>query len=326
MIKSYKHVKNLVEKSTHIVITTHAGPDADGIGSQTALCMALRSLGKKAICVNESPLLKRYQYLDPEQVIVSFEQYQQQGPIDLFIIVDTNSPSRIGPKMERLIPKSKNILFVDHHPCPPEVANLHCIDTTASATGQVVGELTEYLGVKFDQKMALPLYTAILIDTSSFRYPTVTWKTHALIAKLLKTGVKPPLAYNMIYGAKKISHMQLLGKILANAQTNESEEVAWISLTDKMIHEHKADIEDTHSFINHLLVLNNVKVACMFRKDADYVRISLRSSGNIDVGLIAQALGGGGHNHSAATIIEGNIQEIIPETIRKIEKIFHTKV
>ena len=312
MTRPYENVKNLVEKSTHIIITTHAGPDADGIGSQAALCMALRSLGKNAICVNEKPLLERYHYLDPEKVITTFEQYQQNCPIDLFIVVDTNNTSRIGPQMASLIPKSKNVLFIDHHPCPPEVANLHCIDPTAAATGQVVGELTEYLKIELDQKIALPLYTAILIDTSSFRYPTVTWKTHALIAKLLKTGVRPPLAYNMIYGAKKVSHMQLLGKVLANAQTNKSEEIAWISLTDEMIHEHNADIEDTHSFINHLLILEHVKVACMFRKDAQYVRISLRSAGDIDVGLIAQALGGGGHNHSAATILEGNIQENHP--------------
>ena len=321
MIKGHENVKALVEKSNQIVITTHTGPDADGIGSQVALCLVLRSLGKNAICINENHLLERYEYLDSEKVISSFKHYRQTGPIDLFIVVDTNNASRIGPRMNDLLQKSKNVLFIDHHPCPSALANLHCIDTTAAATGQVVGELADYLGVDIDAKMALPLYTAILIDTSSFRYPTVTAKTHTLIAKLLATGVRPSHAYNMIYGAKKVGHMQLLGKVLSSAQTNENEEIAWIFLTDQMIHEHKADIEDTHSFINHLLVLDRVKVACMFRKDAEYIRIGLRSTGSVDVGTIAQALGGGGHNHSAATVVRGNISEVIPETIAKIEKI-----
>ncbi|MCY4644839.1 MAG: bifunctional oligoribonuclease/PAP phosphatase NrnA [Bacteriovoracales bacterium] len=317
---AYENVRNLLNKARSIVLTTHAGPDADGIGSELALCLALRSLGKKAVCVNEGPLPDRYRYLDPENVLISFNEYKQEGPIDLFIVVDTNHISRIGARMGELVQKSKHVLFVDHHPCPPTVERLHCIDTSAAATGQVVGELIEYLGIELTQKMALPLYTAILIDTSSFRYPTVSGKTHTLLAKLVETGVNPPQAYNMIYGAKKVGHMQLLGKVLSNAQTNEDQEVAWLSLSDEMIHQYGADIEDTHSFVNYLLVLDKVKVACMFRTDGKNVRVGLRSTGEIDVGLIAEALGGGGHNHSAATLIEGKMEEVVEETIDKIEK------
>ena len=160
-MKPTENVKALVEKYQNIVITTHAGPDADGIGSEVALCIALRSLGKNVICVNEEPLLERYQYLSPDQVVIGFDQYHPQEPIELFIVVDTNNASRIGLRMASLLRKSQNVLFIDHHPCPPEMTNLHCIDTTAAATGQVVGELTEYLGITLNQAIALPLYTAI---------------------------------------------------------------------------------------------------------------------------------------------------------------------
>lgn len=321
MSQNYENVKELMDKSQSIVITTHAGPDADGIGSQVALCMALNQMGKDSICVNEEPLLERYNYLDPENSIMAHAKFSADKSIDLFIVVDTNNTNRIGPKMQQLAQKAKNILFIDHHPCPKEVANLHCIDTTAAATGQVVGEIIEYLGIEFTKKMALPLYTAILIDTSSFRYPTVTGRTHLLISKLLSTGVKPPNAYNMIYGAKKIAHMQLLGKVLSSARTNSTEEVSWICVTEDMIDNFDSDIEDTHAFINHLLVLDNIKVACMFRNEGKHVKVSFRSAGDIDVGVIAQALGGGGHNHSAATLIEGDIDEVVTQTISKIEKI-----
>ena len=266
MLKGYENVKAMVDKSTRIVITTHAEPDADGIGSQVALSLALKTLGKEVTCVNEASLPRRYSYLAPQKTLHSYEQFRKKNsvaamdPIDLFIVVDANSASRIGPRMGELLKQSKHVLFIDHHPCPPSIANLHCIDTTAAATGQVVGELIEYLKIDIDKEMALALYTAILIDTSSFRYPTVTHKTHRLIAKLLETGVRPPRAYNLIYGAKKIGHMQLLGKILADAQTNKNEEIAWISLTDDMITEYNANVEDTHHFVNHLLVLDQVKV------------------------------------------------------------------
>jgi phosphoesterase RecJ-like protein len=88
------------------------------------------------------------------------------------------------------------------------------------------------------------------------------------------------------------------------------------------------DVEDTHAFINNLLVLNNIKVACMFRDDGDHIKMSLRSSGDYDVGTIALALGGGGHSHSAATILTRNpgesTQSVIERAIKKVEEVLKT--
>src|SRR6478735_1850591 len=151
--------------------------------------------------------------------------------------------------------------------------------------------------------MALPIYTAIIIDTSSFRYPTVSAATHRLEGKLMDTGINPPEAYNGIYGTKRVHHMHLLASILNTASTNKDETIAWMLLKKEDIDKFAGDVEDTHACINNLLVLNNIKVACMFRDDGDHIKMSLRSSGEYDVGNIALALGGGGHSHSAATIL-----------------------
>lgn len=315
-----------IENVQNIVISTHSYPDADGIGSEISLCMALRKLGKTCYCVNDVNLLERYHYLDPENVVYSVEDFTKKikMDIDLFIVVDTNMVERTGPRFLELYQNNKaSVFYIDHHPCPQEKMDDHCIDTTAAATGQLVGELIEYLGIKFDPTMALALYTAILIDTSSFRYPTVTANTHLLISKLMSTGIKPPSAYNGIYGTKKIEHMHLLGQVLASADSNDTEEIAWLVLKQEELTEFNIDIEDTHGFINHLLILDNVKVACMFRDDGETVKISLRSSGEYDVGEIAMKLGGGGHSHSAATIIKKNgkhtLKSIIKNAVVTIE-------
>ena len=318
--QAYDHVKTLVEKSQVIIITTHIDPDADGIGSQIALCLLLQSMGKQVTCLNEKPLSERYRYLDPQGLIGCYRDYDDEASVDLFIAVDTHDASRIGEGVEKILKKAKTILFIDHHPCPPTLTNLHCIDASAAATGQIVGELAEHLGCQINSQMALALYTAIVVDTSCFRYPTVSAKTHRLIAKLLEVGVKPARAYTMIYGAKEISHMQLLGKVLSHAQVDATQKIAWISLSDDMIKKHGADIEDTHSFINQLLILDQVKVACMFRSEGHCVKISMRSAKNIDVSLIAQTIGGGGHHHSAATIVKGEVAEVIPRIVDQIAK------
>lgn len=317
-----------ISDAKNIVISTHSFPDADGIGSEISLCLALRSIGKNVVCCNDKKLLERYKYLDPFDVVQYVENLDEsfkESP-DLIIVVDTNTILRTGKQFVNYYEKYKcKLLFIDHHPYLEDLGDLHCIDTTAAATGQLVGELIlDALELPFTPETALPLYTAILIDTSSFRYPTVTAKTHEIVAKLMATGIEPPSAYNGIYGTKKIEHMHLLGKVLSTTNTNSTEDIAWIVLKKDELAKYNVDIEDTHAFINHLLVLDKIKVSCMFRDDGDQVKISLRSSGKYDVGHIAMALGGGGHSHSAATIVPktqtDTLESIVKSVIAKIEK------
>lgn len=318
--------KSRIQGAKRVLISTHEFPDADGIGSEISLCLALRVLGIETYCVNELPLLERYNYLDSDGVVWGYESFSnkfQDFHPDLFIIVDTNTRARIGKNLNTYINPQTKVLYIDHHPARGNDFSLHCIDTSAAATGQIIGEIIDGLGITFEKKMALPLYTSIIIDTSSFRYPTVSSSTHLLVAKLMDTGIKPPEAYNGIYGTKKVQHMHLLSKILSTAATNTDETIAWITLNKNEINHYLSDVEDTHGFINNLLILNNIKVACMFRDDGDVVKLSLRSSGDYDVGEIAVILGGGGHSHSAATVFKKetnqSLDEIVKISISKIE-------
>lgn len=320
--------KSRIQVAERILITTHEYPDADGIGSEISLCLALRQLGKKVFCVNEEPLLDRYQYLDEDKVVLGFKNYLQKMPDfkpDLIIVVDTNTKLRVGTQLGNYITDDMSVLYIDHHPVRGRDLSNHCIDVKAAATGQLIGEMIEHIGVKFTKKIALPIYTSIIIDTSSFRYPTVSAATHRLVSKLMDTGINPPEAYNGIYGTKRVPHMHLLGRILSTASTNKDESIAWLLLRKEDIDLYGSDVEDTHAFINNLLVLNNIKVACMFRDDGDSVKMSLRSSGEYDVGMIAQRIGGGGHSHSAATILPKtkgeSVDEVIQRAIKHVEKI-----
>lgn len=317
--------KSRIQGAKRIAITTHVIPDADGIGSEISLCLALRQLGFEAVCVNDEPLQERYRYMDPDAVVHGSAAFLRKPMLDpdLWIVVDTNTVDRVCAELQPMIRAKKNVLFVDHHPAP-HLEPGHCVSTAAAATGQLVGEIIEGLGVKFDKRLALPLYTAIIIDTSSFRYPNVTGSTHTLVGKLMNTGIAPGEAYNGIYGAKKIEHMHLLGTILESASATPNGEVAWIHLSQKQIEKFSSDVEDTHAFINHLLILDNIKVALMFRDDGNSLKVSLRSAGDWDVGFIAKKLGGGGHSHSAATLIPkkttDDVSALIKATIAKVEQ------
>lgn len=323
----FQNFRQFIQNAQTIVISTHEMPDADGIGGQVALCLGLRSLGKDVVCVNELELLPRYIHLDTQGLIISYKRYKELFPknsIDLFIGVDTSVPARLGYKVLSLLQNSKKFVFIDHHPCSPAVQAIHCIDILAAATGELIGNILKDLNIPLTKEMALALYTSILIDTSSFRYPTVTGNTHRILGHILDTGVRPSEAYNQIYGKKKLAHLHLLGHILTDAKTTEDEEIAWIVITEELITRYGPHLDDTNAFINHLLILDKVKVVCSFRKLGKSVKVSFRSVGNIDVGIIAEALGGGGHNHSAATVMEGTLDSVVPGIVSKIQIMLKT--
>ena len=314
--------KSLTKKAKNILISTHTYPDADGLGSQIALAIALKEMGKNVICVNQSPINKRYAHLDFNKSLLSYKQFTKlnfKGPIDLYIITDANSLHRIGHDIEKLVKKSKHLLFIDHHPCPQELSALHCINHKISSTGEIIGTLIKSLNLSYTKEMALALYTAILIDTNSFRYPTVTGNTHRMIAELMDYGVNSNKAYNQMYGTKKLSYMKLLGTLLSTAKTNKENTIAWITLDEQIMKKFDVDPEETHSFINHLLILDKILIACVFRQIGKSIKISLRSTGKVDVGAISLALGGGGHHHSAATIVEGVLKNVTEDTVKKLE-------
>ncbi len=316
-----------VKKAENVLISTHIFPDADGIGSQIALGLALKKLGIHVFCVNENPLPERYHYLNAGNIVISQREYtkiqrKHPRPIDLLIVVDTNTLSRIGKKMKQIGKNAKSILFIDHHPSSEEITALHCIDEKKAATGEIIGEFIDALKIDFSHEISEALYASIIIDTNCFRYPTVSFNTHLMAAKLLKSGISPSTSYQKIYGTKKIKHIQLLGKILGNVKSTKDRNIAWLTITDELLKKYHANAEDTYSFINYLLVLEQVKVVCVFRQMKNYVKISLRSITGIDVEAIAQSLKkgeGGGHRHSAATLIKGTLPQVMKESIKKIQ-------
>ena len=316
-----KRFKLLMESANSIVITTHVNPDADGIGSQIALAHALKTLGKDVHCINQEDLLPRYQYLDTKEIVRGFKKslVKKFKKIDLFIIVDANSVDRIGLDLKQLSQCSKELLFIDHHPTKKEFLAIHCIDTKSAATGEIVAKLIQSIGIKYTFEMALALYTSIIIDTSSFQYPTVSNKTHEIVSHLLSEGISPPLAMKEIYGQDNVSFFHFIGRILTKTKSSQDKKIIYVSISLKDLKDFNVDPEDTHGIINQLLIYRPAEVLCMFREiKKNTTKVSLRSMGSIDVGSVAQALGGGGHSYSAATIIKMSIKDCEKHVLEKI--------
>ena len=304
-----------------VSVATHDLPDADGVGSQAALCLALRAWGAKARGVSQEALPARYRHLDPEGLVLPLGRHRSWlggACADLLVVVDAGSLARLSPGVRELARDARRVLFIDHHPGPETGSGGHCVDPSAAATGEIVAGLVESLGVALTKDMALALYTALLIDTNSFRYSTVSPATHATAARLMGAGVRADEAYGRIYGKRPMGHLRLLGRLLGEARTTEDGAVAWMVLTEAMLQEHGSDLEDVHHAVNHLLVLDGVRIACLFKEMEGGTKVSLRSTGDVDAAGVAEALGGGGHRHAAAALLPGPPDQVLEDAVKRI--------
>ncbi|MAW07360.1 MAG: hypothetical protein CME61_03645 [Halobacteriovoraceae bacterium] len=318
-IKSFAEI---IKVANTITLTTHLIPDPDGIGSMVALGYALQAKRKKVRLLLEEKLYEKYHYLDPRGLIHSICEKDITKKQDLFIVLDANSIHRVGERIKKIQEYSEETFFIDHHPCAPELRFLNLIDTSYAATGELVADLIDDMDTPLTKEIALALYTAILIDTSSFNYPTIKGRTHRIIAKLLESGISSKEAFQKINSLKDISSIHLLGRVLSRASV--SGQVAFTHVTKKDLDQFNTPLEESFGLINHLIHLNDILVVCLFIElSPKSTKVSFRSFKNIDVGLIAQQLGGGGHTYSAATVIPNSISATKNIVIKKLDALLN---
>jgi phosphoesterase RecJ-like protein len=200
---------------------------------------------------------------------------------------------------------------IDHHITNPAEWPLTWLAPSASATGEMVYELIQRLGVPMDREIALCLYTAIFTDTGSFRYSNTTPKSMRIAAELIEAGADPWLVTENVYESFAYRRIKLLGNVLAGVERSEDGRIAWVVVTEELLRRFGASSEDTENFINFVRSTKGVEVAILFRQTAALqYKISLRSKGRVDLSGLAQSLGGGGHKNAAGSMVDGTLDEV----------------
>lgn len=330
-----RQVAKAIREAKNIVISTHLMPDGDGLGAAIALYHYLRKAGKKCRILNPDPLPKRYQFLDPKsQFLFASSQRSLPRKPDLWIILDTHDPRRLGGLWDALAPQCEHILFLDHHPRPQGKLSLdYPTNTTviSQVTASSIGELLHTLFTRLnlatlDAKIALGLYVSVMTDTNSFRYARTTPAAHRIAAQMIEHGINPEDIYQKIYSSKAVSHLQLLGVLLQNVQMSPGGKVAWIEMDRGLRSLYRASADETLSFLNLLLLIQDTEVICFFREEDDgKTRVSIKSKGRIIISQLAMELGGGGHDYAAGLALSRSLNQTRVLVISRIEKLIKTQ-
>jgi phosphoesterase RecJ-like protein len=296
------------------VISSHSRPDGDSIGSSVAMAYALRALGKEAHVVHSDPPpgpLKQFPGVREIQVAPEVD-----GPYDAAIIMECGDLQRTGVAgLDRFF-----VINIDHHPGNTGYGQLNWFDPTAAACGEMVFDLGKALGSPFTPEIATHIYLAILTDTGSFHYSSISPRTFEICKEALEVGVDPVLVARNVYDSNNMGRLKLFGAVLSAMQIDPSGRVAIVYLDHEMARAAGGTYEDTEGLINLPLTVKEILAIVFFKQiEGDEYRVSMRSKGDIDIGAIAKEFGGGGHKNAAGCSVTGAIDALQKMFIEKIE-------
>ncbi len=290
-----------------LLITSHAAPDGDAIGSELALAELAARLGVEATIVNRDPHPANLDFLPGIERIAVSDRLPPPEHIELVAVLEC--PGLDRPGFEGL--ERWPILNVDHHLSNERYGAVNYVDEEAPAVGEMVLRLAQAAGVSLTPTMATNLYVALVTDTGDFRYSNTTPRAFHAAAQLVAAGAVPHRIAEALWEQVPPRLVRLQALVLATLQLEAGGRLATITCDAAMLAQAGAFPQDTENLINVPRAIAGVRVAAFFKAfSPGSVKVSLRSRGDVDVQAVARTFGGGGHTNAAGCTVPGTLPEV----------------
>ena len=305
-------IADAIRTRERFVIVSHVRPDGDAIGSQLAMTLALRSLGKQVRAVSrDKPPAPMLVFPGVAEIEIAD---RVDDPGDAVIVMECGDLQRTGiAGLERGF-----VINIDHHLGNTHYGALNWFDLSAAACGEMVFDVIQALGVPLTTDIATHIYVAILTDTGSFHYSNITPRTFEICRMCMEAGVSPPAVARAVYDSNSLGKLRLFGAILNRMQLDSSGRIATLMLDDDLLRECGGTYDDTEGIINMPLTVKDILAVTFFkRQSGDEWRVSMRSKGDVDINAIAKQFGGGGHKNASGCSASGPIAQL-KDTFRQL--------
>ncbi len=298
----------LLRSGSRFLLTSHANPDGDAIGTEIGLARILRQLGKSVTIWNHDPSPSLYRHLPGIERVHVGEDPPAGFPedYDRFVLLECPGIDRTG--LENRF-EGLDLINIDHHLGNDLYGVVNWVDTAAPAVGEMVRRLADALKVTIDPDTATALYLAIVTDTGNFRFSNATPMAFRGAAQLVERGASPERVSQWLYESQPLGMVRLLGEMLTTLEVTHDGRVATALLTPEMYQRAGASREDSEGLIDYIRAIEGVDVVALLRViDGDKkVKASLRSRGDVSVESVAKSHDGGGHRNAAGCVIEADI-------------------
>ena len=318
-------IQQLLSTPKKIAIIPHRSPDGDAMGSTLGLYHFLVKNNHQPVVVSPNEFPDFLAWMPGSETVKIFEKDKANctktlEEAELVFTLDFNALHRVG-EMEKVLEKlTVPFVMIDHHQSPDNYATVTYSDVAFGSTCEMLYNFICFLGKKadIDKTIGTCIYTGILTDSGSFRFPKTTGTTHRIIADLIDLGVENSEIPTLLFDNSSYGRLQLLGRALQNMQILAEHKTAYTTLTQEELDTFNHIKGDTEGIVNYGLSIKGIVFTAIFIENAEekIIKISFRSQGDFDVNLFAREhFNGGGHRNAAG----GKSELSMEETVKKFE-------
>lgn len=309
-------IAKAIKENDNFAVFGHVRPDGDCLGSQTAMYLALKQLGKKVRMFNVGPIQEYYSF------VAEIDKVETKLPEDtkIFgasIFLDCGDPDRVerGFKFEGFS------ITIDHHQKNHEFANINYIDPCASCVGEQLYAVFKELGIKFTKDISNSLYLSFLADTGSFKFSNTSANVFNITSKLVSYGAEPSKIATAYFDNISRESIYLTAAVLSNIKFECDGKLAWSEITKEQYHKHGGDKNEPEGLASVLRGIKGVVVSALIHElDEGGLRVGFRSKNSYDVSQIARKFGGGGHINASGCFILGNYETLKKQIIEALKE------
>ncbi|MBU1038870.1 hypothetical protein KKC17_01380 [Patescibacteria group bacterium] len=299
----------LVTSADRILVAGHKNC-GDASGAVTACQTILEEQGKKVTTFLPAVVPKVFAYLKNSERVMTDPNKINWQDYDLFLCLDSAEPNLTGLG-DRWADKPEELLVVnfDHHLTNPEYGDVNIVDKSAAATCSMLVEWFLLAGYRISPAVATSLLNGILTDTGSFCNPATNQSSLSQAGELLRLGANVNRFFSEVIRSKTLSELKIWGKALERLQTNDQLGLVTTIITQQDLIETGLTGEAVEGLANFLNDLSGVKIVLVLKEQSEgTIKGSFRTTrDDIDVSLLARALGGGGHKKAAGFTVAGQL-------------------
>ncbi len=315
----------LVQPGVRALLTTHVGPDGDGIGSELALAALLRTRGAEVRIVNADPTPRTLMALPGAATVEVYDPAVHDAFIEqaeLLIGLDNSVPERFGALAGPLLRSRGTRVCVDHHPHPDGAWDQLVIDSKASCTAELVHALYAQAEMTPESDAAQALYAALVSDTGRFRFGNASGAAFRMAASLVELGVRPDVCHGQLEEQLSEGFLRLYGEVLSEMEVRADGALVLLRVTREHLARHGVNGEDLSEIVNRALAIRSSRIAVLVRElDASRTKFSLRSKGTLDVNALARRHGGGGHRNASGIVIDAPLEDAIARITSELDEL-----
>ena len=302
----------LVENNQRFLLTSHIRPDCDALGSELGMAAVLEAAGKEVRIVNGHRTPPNLAFLDPGDRIETIEDLEEDpsADVDVLMVLDTSAWVQLGDMADVVRGTSATRVVLDHHKSGDDLGATELKDVSAEATGVLVVEASDALGLPLTKASATPLFAAIATDTGWFRFPSTHSRTYQVAGRLTEAGASPADIYGHLYEQETLARLNLRGLVLARVRTECDGALAYTHIRLADFEETGALASDTEDLVNLSLTIQGTQAAVILvEQKPDVYKVSFRSRCKMDCSEVAAEFNGGGHQAAAGGSVEGGFED-----------------